>query len=438
MLRHFLQRWRIILADRIRFSKSIRRILFQWEVLRGGGRSSSTAQRLEQIGRLCAAARLAVSPQQIHQVEARMKKIAGGLDLAEACPLLIEEPGDLIRKAAILKPYDESTGEKGAIFISFEFEWARLLAARNRDEFARRYQIIVSPTWTPPHSKLNLLFPRIWPEPVYCLISNQTDLETFPRLSENYRMVDLYASSWVDPDLFHPRPSAERDIDLIMLANFGVYKRHHVLFRALRDLPASWRIVLVGQPNGDRTAKKLMAEAEAFGVRERIELHERVSDEEVCELLCRSRISLICSKREGSCVAVVESMFADTPVALLEGAGIGSGAFVNRSTGAFLEETRLVTELVQFHREAETMHPRTWCLENALDARSSSRQLNQLLREESERGGLVWTRDILSFHWRPDPVLFPCNSIDWVDRETNLINSTYGIRFGEPNRWPRN
>jgi glycosyltransferase involved in cell wall biosynthesis len=430
VLRNFLQRWRIILADRIRFSKSIRRILVQREVLRGRGGSSSTAQQLEQIGRLCAAARLAVSPQQIHQVEARMKKIAGGLDLVEASPLLIEEPGDLIRKAAVLKPYDESTGEKGAIFISFEYEWAKLLAARNRDEFARRYQIIVSPTWTPPHSPLNLLFPRIWPEPVYCLISNQTDLETFPRLSENYRMLDLYASSWVDPALFHPRPRAERDIDLIMLANFGVYKRHHVLFRALRDLPESWKVVLVGQPNGERTAKKLMAEAEAFGVRERIDLRERISDEEVCELLCRSRISLICSKREGSCVAVVESMFADTPVALLEGAQVGSAKFINPETGAFVRESKLAEDLLYLHGHTGTHRPRAWCMENGLDARTSSARLNAALEEDSRRQGLPWTRDLALMGWRPNPLLLEIAEAGRLEKETERIVDLTGVRIG--------
>jgi glycosyltransferase involved in cell wall biosynthesis len=430
VLRNFLQRWRIILADRIRFSKSIRRILFQWEVLRGGGRSSSTAQRLEQIGRLCAAARLAATPRQILAVEARMKAIAEKIDLVEASPFLIEEPGDLIRKAAILKPYDESTGEKGAIFISFEFEWAMLLAARNRDEFARRYQIIVSPTWTPPHSRLNLLFPRIWPEPVYCLISNETDLETFPRLSENYRMVNLYASSWVNPDLFHPRPRDERDIDLIMLANFGIYKRHHVLFRALRDLQTSWRVVLVGQPNGDRTEQKLMAEAEAFGVRDRIELRQRISDEEVCDLLCRSRISLICSKREGSCVAVVESMFADTPVVLLEGAQVGSAKFINPETGAFFEERRLAENLSRTMTIFDQMCPRNWCLEHGLSAAESSRILNERLRDDVLAKGMPWSRDLLPLHWRPDPEPLR-ETPSWILDEQRRIAEFTGIFIGK-------
>lgn len=361
-----------------------------------------------------------------------MTEIADGMDLTAVAQMIVEEPDDSIQKAVILKPYDERTQERGVVFVSFEYQWARLLDARNMKEFARRYQLVVSPTWTPPHSPFNVLFPRIWPEPVYCLISNKTDLETFPRICENYRMVDLFASSWVDPSLFHPKSRGERCIDLVMLANFGTYKRHHALFRALRRLPKDWKIVLVGQPNGTRTAETLLAEADAFGVRNQFELRQRVTDEEVCNLLASAHISLICSKREGSCVAVVESMFADTPVGLLQGAGIGSGAFINSSTGAFLDESRLAAELIRFHKEAEMMTPRRWCLDNGIDAHSSSGRLNEFLRLDSIRDGRVWTRDITPFHWRPDPVPFPEGGSDWREREQKLIEANFGIRFPLP------
>jgi len=47
----------------------------------------------------------------------------------------------------------------------------------------------------------------------------------------------------------------------------------------------------------------------------------------------------VLSRREGSCVVVAESMFADTPVALLDNAVIGSRAFINDQTGRFSRRT---------------------------------------------------------------------------------------------------
>jgi hypothetical protein len=68
-----------------------------------------------------------------------------------------------ILKAVILKPCTESTGEPGVVIISFEYEWAKLLCSPHLPEFARCYRLVVSPTWTPPHSTLNCLFPKIFP-----------------------------------------------------------------------------------------------------------------------------------------------------------------------------------------------------------------------------------------------------------------------------------
>lgn len=426
-LRRLLHRWRIVIPDRLRFSPALRWLLYHRILrFRASRRPEGAEETVKTIEDLCSAARLAVSADQILSVEKRIQALPVAPNEASA---ILGESDGLINKVAVLKPHNDATGERGVIFISFEYEWAKLLGARNLDEFARRYHLVVSPTWTPPHSAVNCLFPEIFPEPVYCLISNVTDLGTFPRLSDNYRMIDLFASSWVDPKLFDPLPPGERDIDLIMLANFGIYKRHHVLFRALGRLPDTWKVVLVGQPNGSRNAEVLLSEAECFGVRDRIELRQRLSDEEVCELLCRARMSLICSRREGSCVAVVESMFANTPVALLKGAGIGSAKFVNASTGAFLDESRLATELLGFHESAAGLSPRAWCLENGLDAKSSSRRLNDFLAADCQRRGLPWTADLLPMHWRPDPRLSHPQDAPWLDAEVRKIYELTGIKM---------
>src|SRR6185295_6788336 len=73
-----------------------------------------------------------------------------------------------ISKATFLKPYVGPL-EKGIIFISFEDQWARLLHARNLAEFAKKYTLIVSPTWCPPHSLVNGLFPAVYPGTIFTL-----------------------------------------------------------------------------------------------------------------------------------------------------------------------------------------------------------------------------------------------------------------------------
>src|SRR5207253_1995417 len=81
--------------------------------------------------------------------------------------------------------------------------------------------------------------------------------------------------------------------DLRMLAHFDPVKRHWLLFDALRKLPASFRVLLVGVPLGGRTEKDLLDEARTFGVQDRFELLLRPSRDEVLAALARSRASLI-------------------------------------------------------------------------------------------------------------------------------------------------
>ena len=92
---------------------------------------------------------------------------------------------------------------------------------------------------------------------------------------------------------------------------------------------------------------------------QKIRFIEDLPVEEVYRYLGDSRISVIFSRREGSCVVVAESFFADTPVALLHGAPpIGSSHYINDRTGVFLKGSRLDRQLKHFLETSDTYHPR--------------------------------------------------------------------------------
>ncbi len=115
----------------------------------------------------------------------------------------------LVHKAALIKPWI-SPREKGVVFFSFESQWLKLLKHVPLAEFARHYDIVVAPTWSPPHHLFTFAFPKAYPGPVFSLISNTKDLEYFPRFAPNYVMVPLFASSWVNPDCFQPLPAGAK------------------------------------------------------------------------------------------------------------------------------------------------------------------------------------------------------------------------------------
>ena len=232
-----VKRVKLELSDWLRYSPAVRGTLGRYGLLRDRvGRRPDSQALVRSVHQLCGVARLmADDDAALARVERRIRRRAEAVDLSavdwtEFVPGMADPR---ISKAAVLKPR-VSAREPGAVFISFEDQWAKLFKHGDLAGFARDYALVVSPTWCPPHSVVNCLFPIAYPGPVYSLISNRRDLDIFPRLSPKYVMAPLYASSWVNPGYFAPRPRTERDIDIVMVANFGKYKRHHALFRALQ------------------------------------------------------------------------------------------------------------------------------------------------------------------------------------------------------------
>jgi glycosyltransferase involved in cell wall biosynthesis len=429
----FLSRLKIKIRDSLYYSRWVRRLAARALLMRTrrAGPDSGTRELVRSIATLCRVARLRY-PAASERVEAAIRNRVSltadrHIDWSTLVPFW---EAHRIEKAVVLKPW-LGEREKGVVFVSFEFQWARLMGIPNLLDFARRYTLVMAPTWSPPHALANTLLCAQYPDDqLFSLISNASDIKTFPRLSSKIRVVPLYASNWVSPDLYTPVPFARKDIDIVMLAGFAAYKRHFALFQALRELPSSLRVVLVGGPWG-RDGSALQEEARQYGVQDRFELKQSATDEVVSQCLARAKISLILSRQEGSCVAVVESMFADTPVGIYEDAVIGSRVFINSYTGLFLHRVGLAAQLQEFLAAAGSYSPRKWALENGIDCHSSTRELNRILKESALAAGQQWTQDIAVHHWRPNPVLLVQEDRERLRPAREDIRLRYGVTIGE-------
>ncbi|AFL89048.1 glycosyltransferase [Terriglobus roseus DSM 18391] len=400
-----IARLRIEAEDFLRYNPVVRNSLARYKILRAAkADASSTGAAVDVLRELCAAARLASDDALVMRAEAEIARVLNRINPSEVRweTLLPDPTSRRITKGIILKPY-VSDREKGVVFVSFENQMARMALATDLARFASRYTLVVSPSWCPPHSVFTYLFPRVYPDKIISLISNRKDLMYFPRMDSKYSMVPLYASNWVDDHEFRPVPKAEKTIDIFMLANFAKYKRHHAFFRALQDVPRNFRIVLNGQSEPGRSRETILNEAGAYGVRDRFELRENVTDQELHDNLVGAKTSVILSVREGSCVAVVEAMFANTPVGMLEDAEIGSRVFITPQTGRLLRHAGLGAQITDFVNNAHTYEPRRWVEDNGVGCVASSAVLNDALKEEALVAGRDWTEDIATLRWRPNP-----------------------------------
>jgi glycosyltransferase involved in cell wall biosynthesis len=331
-------------------------------------------------------------------------------------------------KAIILKP-PVSPAEKGLLHVAFEGQWLRLLRSGQAENVARRYDLLLGPSWSPPPDLALLLAVKLWPGRLYTLLSNFEDAATMRALSERLTPVPLLASSWVNPADYQEHIGRPKDYDVVMLANFSRVKRHWLFFHMLRRLPRRYRVLLLGVPLDGRTEQTIRDEARAFGVEGRFDLHVRPSRAEVARGLARARVSLIFSRREGSCIAVAESLFADTPVGLFRNARIGSRAFINAQTGRLLDRADLPGQIERFVDEADDYSPLFWARENVSCYRSQE-LLNRTLRDEAQGQGRPWTRDVVPMQNDTVPRYVSAETEAEMQAWNDDFTQRYGLRLG--------
>ena len=423
---------RFSVGDFLRFSKSVRRITsyaFQSsDYLSSPKFPDEYACCLE---RLALAGRLGYELRDLTLLESR---IQARIDLWSPARFSWNkyfprsEPRQVLKSIILKSP--RPGGEKGVLFVAFEDHWLRLFRNCNISQLARDYDLVISPTWSPPYDLALFLAAKLWPGTLFTILSNHDDTAAFAGIAKNIKIIPLLASNWVNPSLFARSSDPEKQYDIVMLANFAKYKRHFALFRALRKMNPGVRVLLLGRPMEGRTQETLENEAHLFGVRDRITIKAGLDDAEMIEALQSSKVSIIMSMVEGSCVAVAESIYADVPVGLIEGARIGSSIFINEHTGCFLRPGALAQDLSAFVERYRHYAPRKWALQQGIGCQESSLMLNEALKSFALKNAHSWTVDIVPMHWRPNAeFLFPEHK-EAMQSEYSRFEYTYGVSIG--------
>ena len=342
--------------------------------------------------------------------------------------LLTSSP--VLTRSIVLKP-PLADGERGVLLVQFEYNWYRLLAqVPEWDLIERRYDVIWGTSWSPTDYVLLDWILRRTNGPLIMLPSHPLDSRRVAALDSRIRCPDvLSACDWIDPAGFHPRPWNERDIDILMVANWAPFKRHFELFLALQRLPPTLRVALIGQPESGFTADAIRQLARTLRVPQRLDIHERLKIEAVHEMQCRSKVALILSRREGSCVAAVEALFAGAALGMRADAHVGALCHVNDSTGMRLTPGRLALELPVLLERSKHLHPRDWAEEHA-SCQHALFKLNQFMKSLAVERGIPWTRDLAAMRWNPYPELIDPQDQAVQDREWASLAELFPGPFG--------
>jgi hypothetical protein len=282
-----------------------------------------------------------------------------------------------------------SDDEPGVLFAGNETSWGTLASVARASDLLDRYELVGLSAWSPPDFRKFARFAGTSPRPVVVGISNVDDLEAYRLFDGVVEPLPLMASDWLNPDDFVPRAYAARDVDIVMVAGWGRYKRHWLLFEALRALPPSLRVVLIGADSQGRTVEDVKREAALFGVRQSLEFHTALPVRETNDWQARARVSVIFSGREGACLAITESMMANTPVGAMREAHVGATRHINASTGMLFDRGRVGRQLGELLERSASFSPRAWLIEHSSSAVSSAR-LGVYLAARAEREGRPW------------------------------------------------
>lgn len=344
-------------------------------------------------------------------VERRVNPHRNGDALLEegaVAPLLeryrqIYEGDPVLSRSLILKPPGPD-GEKGLLYVAFEYNLYRLLRGlANPAALLNRYDLVLSTSWSPTSYGLLEWALRIVPGTLYLEAGNPAEIAKLEAYHPRIRCVSTMPCEWIHPDHFTPQPHASRAYDILMVANWAPFKRHYELFAALAKLPASLKVALIGQKEAGRTAQNIIATARDLGAKQELEVFESLPIQKVREIQCDSKTAVLMSRREGSCVAAMEALFANTPLGMRADAHVGSRKYVNEHTGRLLNPRRgMHRELAALLEAAPHLKPRQWAVGH-LSCHQAISRLNNELKQHAIQEGRRWTRDLAAMCWNPYP-----------------------------------
>jgi glycosyltransferase involved in cell wall biosynthesis len=387
-----------ILRTELKYNKLTSEIFSLYNILLG--LAYLPFKPIKATGRLMQAHRTTRSVQRQMTIESIMRLFnLFRQDIMKALIVIKEDDPELLAKRIfVLK--EPSDAEKGVLIVSFDI-FGYLGLRHDMKAILEDYYLILEPSWSGYCAPEILQFLGYPEHKIIIQATERLDYEFLGRLKSNLIPIDIGSSNWVDERIFNDL-RLEKKYDCIMVAQWGLFKRHHILFRAIKKLgDPSYRACLIGAAWGGRTRRDIEELISYYGLKDNIDIFEKLTPAEVNELLNRSRVGVLLSLKEGSNRAIFEGMFANIPaIVLKDNIGVNK-SYINEETGVLIDRTELGYYLKWFRENHVKYQPRNWALENITCLISTSR-LEALLGRLARESGQCWTRGMAIKVNRPE------------------------------------
>ncbi|MCI0459250.1 MAG: glycosyltransferase [Gemmataceae bacterium] len=285
--------------------------------------------------------------------------------------------------------------EKGVLVVDYSFAFPLFAKLFDLEEITRRYHIVLEPSWSG-YCDLDILCYAQYEHPVFVQAYEPRDGDFLRSLQANLIPVPVAANWWVDHRVMRPLEGVKKDADLIMVASWARFKRHHRVFAALARLRRKGhhlKTILIGYPI-DCSRDDIYRMAGYYGIADQVEMYEWLSPEEVNAHFNRARVNIIWSRKEGVNRTIIEGMFAGVPCIVRDGFNFGYRyPYINPMTGCFAGEADLADRLVWMAENHHTFRPREWILKH-MSCQKATEILERSIREVALAHGEAWTEGL--------------------------------------------
>jgi glycosyltransferase involved in cell wall biosynthesis len=293
----------------------------------------------------------------------------------------IEHPESILNGCAlILKTPSEN--EKGVLYLFYSYLYPLLLRTFDARKITQKYRLVLEPSWSG-FCDLSILCTSQLQQDIVVGYGEPRDASFLNSVCKNLIPGNFTGNTWIDVETFKPIQGTNKDIDVIVVASWAWYKRHWAIFEALKTLRKrghKLKVALVGYPV-DMTMSELQDLASSYGILDQIEFYERVSTQEVNQLLNRSKVNLLWSRREGTPRTIPEGMAAGVPAIIRKGFNYGAAYnHINDQTGIYSDEKSLPNDILRIIAEAEHFNPRPWIIKH-MTPETSTQNLNDALKK---------------------------------------------------------
>jgi glycosyltransferase involved in cell wall biosynthesis len=288
-----------------------------------------------------------------------------------------------------------AANEKGVVLIDYTFSLSLFAKKFDVARIAERYYLVLEPTWSG-YYDLDILCYSKFNFPVFVQTPEPRDAATLRTIGGNLIPLSVGGNWWVDHRVYRPLPDVTKDVDVIMVACWGTYKRHYSFFSSLATLRKQGHLlkaVLVGY-RANYKLDDILLQAQHFGVEDQLEAYENLTPDEVNRQYNRAKVNLLWSRKEGFNRAIIEGMCANVPCIIRVGHNYGHAySYINPLTGCFSSERDLPQKLLGVIGNPTAFAPRDWVLQN-MSCLQATEDLQAAIKQVATAAGENWTQNL--------------------------------------------